>query len=93
MHGVQRGRWLRRTCYNQREHHVWQVVVDLFICITVCASLPLPPTPNSPTPIQLNLLFREWDEEWFNVVMKSVGLDADVAAMPIGLLTVSASAL
>jgi hypothetical protein len=41
----------------------------------------------------LNLLFREWDEEWFNVVMKSVGLDADVAAMPIGLLTVSASAL
>jgi hypothetical protein len=35
------------------------------------------------------LVFREWNEEWFDVVIRSVGLDVDLAAMPMGQQTVS----
>ena len=36
---------------------------------------------------------RVWDQEWFDAVISSVGLDVDVQAMPLGLQTVSSVVL
>jgi hypothetical protein len=36
---------------------------------------------------------RVWDQQWFDAVISSVGLDVDVQAMPLGLQTVSSVVL
>ena len=43
----------------------------------------------APATIKENVVFgRAWDEQWFTTVVGSVGLDTDLEAMPMGLLTV-----